>query len=114
VSRIVKIKISFFNSFRFTCAYCIKFAPEKLQVPYMRGQFTKLVKAGNRLREFNFRKLPAPTGKSFHVDVSDERGSRFIFKMHKEQEDHWKIDNENLPNWIYEAEQQLADAIDNE
>lgn len=79
----------------------------------MKGQFTKLVKAGDRLREFNFRKLPDPSGALFHVDVSDERGSRHIFKMHKEEENRWKIDDENLPKWIYEAENKLAEAIQN-
>jgi hypothetical protein len=77
----------------------------------MKGHFTKLVKAGDRLREFNFRKLPGNPS-DFHVDVSDERGSRHVFKMRKEQEDQWKIENENLPNWIYEAEKKLGDAIE--
>lgn len=77
----------------------------------MKGHFTKLVKAGDRLREFNFRKLPGGAS-DFHVDVSDERGSRHIFKMRKEQEDQWKIENENLPKWIYEAEKSLGDAIE--
>lgn len=80
----------------------------------MKGHFTKLVKAGDRLREFNFRKLPSPIGNLFHVDVSDERGGRLIFKMHKEEENQWKIDEENLPGWIYDAQDKLAEAINNE
>ena len=77
----------------------------------MKGHFTKLVKAGDRLREFNFRKLPGPSS-DFHVDVSDERGSRHVFKMRKESADEWKIENENLPKWIYEVEKNLGDAIE--
>ena len=46
----------------------------------MKPYFTKLVKAGDRLREFNFRKFSDPAN-FIHVDVSDERGSRHIFKM---------------------------------
>ena len=76
----------------------------------MKGHFTKLVKAGDRLREFNFRKLPGSS--DFHVDVSDERGSRHVFKMHKEPEDQWKINAGNLPTWIYEAEEKLGNAIE--
>ena len=80
----------------------------------MKGHFTKLVKAGDRLREFNFRRLPSQLGDLFHVDVSDERGGRHIFKMHKEQEKHWKIDDENLPRWIYEAENKLSEVLENQ
>ena len=76
----------------------------------MKPQFTKLVKAGDRLREFNFRRLPSD--RLLHVDVSDERGSRHMFKMLKSDQDHWKIDPANLPGWIYEVEDQLGEAID--
>jgi hypothetical protein len=31
------------------------------------------------------------------VDVSDERGSRHIFKMQRSDKDTWKIDDKNLP-----------------
>lgn len=80
----------------------------------MKGHFTKLVKAGDRLREFNFRKLPSQLGNLFHVDVSDERGGRHIFKMHKEEENQWKIDDQNLPRWIYDAQDKLVEAINNQ
>ena len=79
----------------------------------MSTSFTRLVKAGDRLREFNFRKFAAPAH-YIHVDVSDERGSRHIFKMQRNESDQWTIDNKNLPVWIYEAEGQLSEAIRNE
>jgi len=79
----------------------------------MKPYFTKLVKAGDRLREFNFRKFSAPTD-LIHVDVSDERGSRHIFKMQRSEKDQWKIDDKNLPVWIYEVEEKLNQAIQNE
>ena len=79
----------------------------------MKPYFTKVVKAGDRLREFNFRKFSGHDD-LIHVDVSDERGSRHIFKMHKEQEKHWKIDDENLPRWIYEAENKLSEVLENQ
>lgn len=79
----------------------------------MSTSFTRLVKAGDRLREFNFRKFAAPAN-HIHVDVSDERGSRHIFKMQQIETDQWKIDDKNLPVWIYEAEGKLSEAICNE
>ena len=79
----------------------------------MKPYFTKLVKAGDRLREFNFRKF-AGLVNFIHVDVSDERGSRHIFKMQRADEDQWKIDDKNLPGWIYEAEEKLNEAIKSE
>ena len=79
----------------------------------MKSYFTKVVKAGDRLREFNFRKF-SDRGNLIHVDVSDERGSRHIFKMQLSEEDQWKIDDKNLPVWIYEAEQKLSAAIQDE
>ena len=74
--------------------------------------FTKLIKAAERLREFNFRKLPSPTNDLFHVDVSDDRGNRLIFKMQREGGGKWKIIEDILPPWIYDSEPRLNDAIE--
>lgn len=74
--------------------------------------FTKLIKAAGRLREFNFRKLPSTTNDFFHVDVSDDRGNRLIFKMQKEGNGPWKIIEEVLPPWIYDTEPRLNEAIE--
>ncbi|MEI6948229.1 hypothetical protein V9K67_13615 [Paraflavisolibacter sp. H34] len=78
----------------------------------MKAQFTKLVKAGNRLREFNFRKLPSAENNLFHVDISDDRGNRIIFKMRKNANEPWKIIDENLPPWIYEVEGKLNEVME--
>lgn len=75
--------------------------------------FSRLIKAKDRLREFNFRKLPSAAGNSlFHVDVSDDRGNRLIFKMQKEGAGTWKVLDDVLPPWIYESEAKLNDAIE--
>ena len=48
-------------------------------------QFTRLVKADGRLREFNFRKFSGEEGELlFSIDVVDDRGNRIIFRMRKE------------------------------
>jgi hypothetical protein len=77
--------------------------------------FTRLIKANERLREFNFRKLPSTANQNlFHVDVSDDRGNRLIFKMQKEAGSPWKIIDEVLPNWVYESEPRLNEAIEDQ
>ena len=53
-------------------------------------QFTKLIKAEGRLREFNFRKVNGLLEELFTVDVSDDRGNRIMFKMQK-QGNEWLI-----------------------
>lgn len=75
--------------------------------------FTRLIKLANKLREFNFRKVPDATDQLFHVDVADDRGNRIVFKVHK-NEGHWRIMNENLPQWIAASEGALDEAISEE
>ncbi len=74
--------------------------------------FTKLVKCDDRQREYNFRKLPGADANLSHVDVSDDRGNRIIFKMQKEAAGHWKIIDPALPQWIKNAEPQLHEVIE--
>lgn len=75
-------------------------------------QFTRLVKADGRLREFNFRKLGGLQEGIFSVDVADERGNRLLFKMHKE-DNKWKIlENHDLPEWVTSSTTVLHDKIE--
>ena len=77
--------------------------------------FTKLVKINNRLREFNFRQLPNAPHELFHVDTSDDRGNRIIFRMQKEDNSgHWHILEQPLPKWISDSETSLDEAIEQE
>lgn len=73
--------------------------------------FSKIIKVGERLREFNFRKLPNAAN-SFHVDVTDDRGQRIIFTMFRDEERNWKITSQNLPLWVNYAETFLAAIIE--
>lgn len=75
--------------------------------------FTKLVKVNGRLKEFNFRKLGGPNEGLFTVDVSDDRGNRILFRMQKEQES-WKIQPQQLPNWVMDKENTFHDLIEEE
>ena len=72
--------------------------------------FTRLVKTADKLREFNFRKVPDAVDQLFHVDVADDRGNRIVFKLRK-QEGRWKVMDEALPQWIMITENVLNDLI---
>ncbi len=77
-------------------------------------QFSLLVKAGDRLREFNFRKLKIPHEDLFSVNVCDERGNRVMFNMEKIEEE-WKVTSSGrLPRWIVHNETRLREALTEE
>lgn len=74
-------------------------------------QFTNLVKADGKLKEFNFRKINGQNEALFSVDVSDDRGNRKIFRMQK-KDNRWKIIDEQVPEWISSSEGILNDLIE--
>jgi hypothetical protein len=76
--------------------------------------FTRLIKAGGRLREFNFRKLNGLDQETFTVDTVDDRGNRILFRMQKKDNSHWAIIPQILPRWIEENEGKLDESIENE
>jgi hypothetical protein len=76
-------------------------------------QFTKLLKANGRLREFNFRKSAIEGKIIFNVDVTDDRNNRISFRMQKE-DSTWKILPQELPLWITTNEKDLGELIENE
>lgn len=73
--------------------------------------FSKIIKTGERQREFNFRRLSSASDASYTVDVPDDRGNRIVFSMYQNAEGAWKTAAQNLPIWIHNAETVLADAI---
>lgn len=75
-------------------------------------QFTKLVKIGERLREFNFRKAPG-TVNSYHIDVTDERGKRIMFTLAKDDAGVWQS-LQPLPLWLEASVNTLASIIESE
>jgi hypothetical protein len=85
-----------------------------MQIRFIKNvQFTKVLKAEGRMREFNFRK---PNGKEqalCTVDVSDDRGHRIIFNMQKE-DNSWKIVPQPLPVWVTQLEKKLSELIEEE
>ena len=77
-------------------------------------QFTKLIKANGRLKEFNFRKLNDHKEGMFTVDVVDERDTRIFFSVQK-TDSAWKVIKKPLlPEWVLENEQIFHDMIEEE
>ena len=77
-------------------------------------QFTKLIKANGRLKEFNFRKLNDHKEGMFTVDVVDERDNRIFFSVQK-IDNNWKLVMvPNLPKWVVENESIYHDVIEDE
>ena len=73
--------------------------------------FTRLIKAGGRLREFNFRKLRQLEEDIFSVDTVDDRGNRILFYMRKDNNSNWAISPQPLPAWVTENESKLNEHI---
>ena len=85
-----------------------------MQIKFIKNiQFTRLVKADGRLREFNFRKQNGPQEGLFTVDVSDDRGNRIVFRLRKNQT-HWQIVEQSLPQWVYSTEKTISEVITEE
>jgi hypothetical protein len=79
--------------------------PQTMQVTFHKQtQFTRHLKAGGRVREFNFLKLNNGSP-SFEVDVADERGNRHMFIL--AYEDSWKIKGAGLPEWVSDLGEEL-------
>ena len=74
--------------------------------------FTKLIKIGERLREFNFRKVPGSTN-SYHIDVTDERGSRIMFTLYKDEAGFWQPSTA-VPLWLEASIPTLAEVVETE
>jgi hypothetical protein len=78
----------------------------------MSTYFSKVIKAGERLREFNFRQVSSGDDARYSVDVPDDKGNRVIFSMYKNADATWKTAAQILPIWIHDTEEALAHAIE--
>ena len=74
--------------------------------------FSKIIKAGDRNREFNFNRINR-SNIQYNVNVPDERGNRIFFTMYQE-EGAWKIASDVLPSWVMGIEEELGKAIEEE
>ncbi len=77
----------------------------------MSTYFSRIIKAGGKQREFNFRQLFHEEGIKYSVDVPDDKGSRITFQMTPDKEGRWKTIAKPSVLWIEEAEMDLSNAI---
>ena len=73
-------------------------------------QFTNLIKAGGRLREFNFRRSQGSIGPMFTVDVADEKGER-RYLVFRQEDKRWKLEGNKPEAWIEEVIPQILKAM---
>ncbi|RYY89912.1 MAG: hypothetical protein EOO15_04680 [Chitinophagaceae bacterium] len=73
--------------------------------------FSRIIKAGDRQREFNFRRLPTGDDLRYEVDVPDDRGQRISFTMLRSPEGQWRAEAPQLPAWVADAQERLDGAI---
>jgi hypothetical protein len=87
-----------------------------MQIRFVKNvQFTKVLKAEGRMREFNFRKPNGREAALCTVDVSDDRGQRIIFTMQKDDNSNsWKILPQAVPAWITQLEGKLSELLEEE
>ena len=76
-------------------------------------QFTLLIKAGGRIREFNFRQLKKALNLTFSTDVSTERNERIVFTI-ENTEEKWRFSPHGLPTWITENEKLITESVEME
>jgi hypothetical protein len=80
----------------------------------MSTYFSRIIKAGDRQREFNFRQVAQDNEIKYHVDVPDDRGVRIYFHMYRTADGVWKPATTALPVWINSAEELLDTTIKQE
>ena len=100
------------NYFPTTIHHC-RFKRYRFQLHIcMNIYFSQVIKAGERQREFNFRRLSSADDASYYVDVNDDKGNRIIFSMYRDAEGKWKTSAQKLPIWIHNAELVLGEVIE--
>ena len=62
-------------------------------------------------RQFNFQPVEFGHQSGYHVDVKDEEGTRWEFRMFRDADNKYTVEGEKLPAWISEATQELVRAI---
>jgi hypothetical protein len=78
----------------------------------MSTYFSKVIKAGDKLREFNFRQTYINDNSRYTVDVTDDKGARIIFSIYKNADAEWVVAAQLMPIWVHNAEADLATAIE--
>ena len=86
--------------------------PPTIYITSMSTYFSKVIKAGDKLREFNFRQTYISDNSRYSVDVPDDKGKRIMFSIYKNASSEWKVAAQLIPMWIHNAEAELGVAIE--
>ena len=78
----------------------------------MSTYFSKLIKAGGQLREFNFKLASLNDDSRYIIDVPDDKGGRISFSIYRNADGNWRISAQLMPMWIHESETTLGEAIE--
>lgn len=62
-------------------------------------------------RQFNFQPYNVGHENGYHVDVKDEDGTRWEFRMSSPENKDWVLRGEKLPVWITDLKQEIIKAI---
>ena len=73
----------------------------------MSNLFTKTITG----RQFNFQPFEFAEKTGYHVDVKDDEGTRWEFRMFKDDY-QWKMEGEKLPPWILNIQAAICNAVD--
>jgi hypothetical protein len=71
------------------------------------NQFTLLVHASGRLREFNFRQRNAEL---INGNTADDRGERHYFDLVQENS-NWKFKDRLMPDWLTASEEAVIQKV---
>lgn len=77
----------------------------------MNNHFSRIIKTGNRQREFSFKQLANGADFRYSVEVHDDKGKPTAFTMFRNAQGHWETAPQPLPLWIHNAENVLSSAI---
>lgn len=73
----------------------------------MSSLFNKVING----RQFNFQSIEFNNEVGYHVDVKDEEGMRWEFRVFPGEDKKGVIHGENLPEWILHREAEILKAI---
>jgi hypothetical protein len=62
-------------------------------------------------KQFNFQPIEFGQQSGYHVDVKDDEGTRWEFRVFNSSEDGFTLDGEKLPQWVRDSFEALKQAV---
>ena len=78
----------------------------------MNGTFKKIIDTDSGNKEFDFQVSFGTDGIIYIIDTTDEDNKQIQFQMKKDENGRWKILPRRLPDWVWNSELELNDAIE--